>query len=271
VKHSKYEYVKRVVDAGLSVLLTGEAGTGKTTIAKQIAEELDRPFSSLSMTKQTSVNAIIGFISINGTYIRSQFREAFEHGHIFLLDELDAADPNVLLVLNTIENGYVAFPDGIVNMHPNFRLIATANPMDEHQLYTGRSKLDFSTLDRYYTIDLPRDPELEIALTSQETVDAVNIARTIIADIGSSKHLTMRDTIRIHTLIKHNIDTDAIHTILNTRDKALAVTFSNRYDAVRKEQAKEKAEREKAERIANMTQNEVETFDLLWDKIKDGK
>ena len=222
-KHIRYEYVKKVISSGLNVLLTGPAGSGKTTLIQQVAEELGQEFSFMSMTKQTSVNAIIGFKSINGTYIPSLFREAYENGHIFLLDEIDAADSNVLLCLNTIENGYMSFPDGIIKAHPDFKLVATANPQDEHSIYTGRSKLDFSTLDRFFTVQVPADVDLEMKLTSELVAEQAKGVRGVIANAGRDPEstLTMRDILRAHSLRKANIDKNPIATVLFNKHPAL--------------------------------------------------
>jgi len=248
------------VKAGINVLLEGEAGTGKTTIAKQLAADLKIPFSSLSMTKQTSMNAIIGFISINGKYIPSQFRKAFEEGHLFLLDEIDAADPNVLLILNTIENGYIAFPDGIVEAHKDFRLVATSNPQGAHQMYTGRSKLDFSTLDRYFTVELPRDPKLELNLTSQKVVDVVEFGRQLLKDQGSSIQITMRDAMRIHELTVNEIDEDPIQSVVFAKDSTLLKIYHQKVEQFKAEAAE-----------AKKTQHDTDTIEELWQKIQEGK
>jgi len=260
VKHSKFEYVKQIVDAGINVLLTGEAGTGKTTIAMQVAEALNLPFSSYTMTKQTSVNALIGFNSINGTYIPSEFRKAYEDGHLFLLDEIDAADPNVLLVLNTLENGYIAFPDGIVKGHPNFRLMATANPQDQHNIYTGRSKLDFSTMDRYFIINLEHDHKLELTLTDEDTVASIELARKVFQENGSSKVVTMRDAIRTFKLSKANLDDNPIKSTVFMFEPTLWKVFESRYEIFKQERAE-------AKRKANMQQHEAVTIEELWNVI----
>ena len=132
MKHNKQDIVAAWLAAGEPVLLEGPAGSGKTTIAMNLAKEAGKDLCMVVGTKQTTVNNLLGFISINGNYIDTQFRKAFEHGHYFLIDEIDAMDPNVLLALNTIENGIVSFPDKVVEMHPDFRLLATANPSDQH-------------------------------------------------------------------------------------------------------------------------------------------
>ena len=254
MRHEKYDYIKTVIEAGMPVLLVGEAGTGKSTIATQIAEDMNLTFYSISCTKQMSVNALLGFININGVYLPTQFRKAFEEGGVFLLDEIDAADPNALLTLNTIENGFVSFPDGIINVHKNFRLIATANPFNAHSVYTGRSKLDFSTIDRFFTVELERDSKLELSLTSKDIVKNVGIAREILSSHGITSTVTMRDTIRLHKLSKLNISECIYSDIIFNRHPDL---YNNFKTVLEQEEAKAKK--------ATMTQDEATTVDELYD------
>ncbi len=256
MKHTKYDYVKTCIEAGMPVRLTSEAGCGKTTMCIQVATELELDFYTVSCTKQMSVNALIGFISINGVYIPTQLRKAFESGGLFLLDELDAADPNVLLVLNTIENGYMAFPDGVLDMHPDFRLVATTNPDDNHSIYTGRSKLDFATKDRYHTIPLLRDPLLELHLTSQEVIDEVTIARSILESNSSQRQLTMRDSIRIFKLKALGISESPMEDVVFTDDEILFSEYTTKAKSIVAKQKK-----------ASMTQQSATTIDELWDVV----
>ncbi len=256
MKHIKYEYIKTLVNAKESVLLVGEAGTGKTTIAMQLAIDLCLHFFTMSMTKQTAVSALLGFISINGVYIPSQLRTAYETGGLFLLDELDAGDPNVLLTLNTIENGFIAFPDGIVHAHPNFRLIATANPFNDHASYTGRSKLDFSTIDRYYKVELARDDLLEIHLTSQSLFEEVTIARQLMQEMGLTSTITMRDSIRISRLQQLNITDHPFRDVVFQNEEQL---YQDYLEA--------SANKAKEVRKNSLTQSNTNSIDELWEVV----
>lgn len=253
MKHKQYDYVRTLVEANIPTLLVGVAGCGKSTLAKQIAEELGFGFSSMSCTKQMSVNALMGFISINGVYIPSQLRKAYTDGSVFLLDELDAADANVLLCLNTIENGFISFPDGIVEAHPDFRLVATANPLDAHSTYTGRSKLDFSTMDRYFTVEIERDDSLEISLTSSELFEEVTLARDVLQSLGASRTVTMRDSIRMHKLSSLGISDCNFKDVVFAKDTASYALFENK----RKEVTSARA-------YTRMTQQDAKTVDDLW-------
>jgi len=197
MKHNKYEEIYKLVDNNIATLLTGPAGSSKSTTAEQVIEALGLKFYEMTMTKQTTVSAILGFVSINGNYIPTLFREAYENGGGFLKNEIDAADVNVLLCFNSIENGYISFPDKLVRAHKDFRLIATANPQSQHNIYTGRSKLDASTLDRFETVEVDRDEALELFLTSKQTYKEVTKARSILSNSGASNEITMRDAIRL--------------------------------------------------------------------------
>jgi MoxR-like ATPase len=204
-----------------------------------------------------SVNSLLGFVSINGNYIPTTFRRIFENGGMFIFNEIDAADPNVLLTLNTIENGFVSFPDGIVKMHPSFRLVATANPSNAHSTYTGRSKLDFSTLDRFFCVYLDRDPELELSLTSPSIVEHADIARSILKSHGVTSTVTMRDAIRMHQLSQLDISECIYHDVVFHKHTDLYEQF-NRTLTVKATEAKKKS----------MTQSEATSVDEFWEVIQ---
>ena len=265
--HSKFNYVKKVVEADMAILLIGEAGCGKSTLAKQISEELQLNFYGMSLTKQSTVNSLLGFVSINGNYIGTQFRKAFEEGGLFLLDEINAADPNVLLCLNTIENGYISFPDGIVNKHKDFRLIATANPNDS--IYTGRSKLDFATIDRFYQITLERDNALEENLTSVEVVEQISTARKFYKDHGISRKISMRDAIRLHKLIPLGLSKSPLLDLLFSSEdtEPLIESFKKVYKETKDKAKEERAEAKEQERKVSLTQEHCKSIDDLLDVL----
>lgn len=198
MKHNKYSEVVTLVNASVPVLLTGERGSGKTTLAKDVAEYLKLEFFSMSMTRQTTLSHLLGFMNVNGIYIPSQLRTASENGGVFLLDEVDASDPNVLLCLNTIENGFISFPDKIVHVHKDFRLMATSNPQDNHREYNGRAKLDASTLDRFDIISVEKDDILEQSIVDYHTYSHMELIRKCLAKINSPTYISMRDSIRFN-------------------------------------------------------------------------
>lgn len=145
-----------------SVFIAGPAGSGKTTIAEQCAEALETPFYFTGAVG--SEYKLTGFVDAQGRTVRTAFREAFEHGGLFLFDEIDASDPAALLAFNAaLSNGKFDFPDGSVKRHPNFRCIASANTWGggASREYVGRNQLDAATLDRFARIAMDYDTQLE--------------------------------------------------------------------------------------------------------------
>jgi len=232
--HTKYDEVTKLVKANIPVLLTGEAGSGKTTLIKHIAEDMKLKFYTISMTRQTTLSHLLGFISVNGNYIPSNLRKCFEFGGLMLLDEIDAGDPNVMLSLNTIENGYISFPDELVESHPDFRIAATANPQDQHNFYTGRSKLDGATLDRFDIIDVDRDEALEKTLVDEDTFMRMTILRKIMTAHNAAKPISMRDSVRYQKRKDLNILDNTFVMRLTDKSDLVYEQYMKEVDAIPK-------------------------------------
>lgn len=163
-QHAKLPRLIRALNAGCSVMLTGPAGSGKTTGAEQAAEALALPFRSISVCGQTPASTLLGYMDAQGRYVRTAFREAYELGAVFLLDEMDAGNPNVLAVLNSaLANGACEFPDARVKRHENFRCVAACNTYGTGRTseYVGRNPIDAATLDRFVVIEWGYDETIE--------------------------------------------------------------------------------------------------------------
>lgn len=193
----EFARILRRAAAGLNIMLVGPAGCGKTTIAKQVSEALARPFASVSCTAGMSESALQGWL-IPGEggafeYLPSDFVRMYEQGGVFLLDEMDAADPNTLLFINqALANGGFNLPmrKGAtrVERHPDFVCIAACNTFGTgaNMTYSGRERLDEATLDRFRAgmVVLEYDAALE-----QATVDArlLEWGRKVRAGIAASR------------------------------------------------------------------------------------
>lgn len=161
-----FETALKLVAANIPTFLAGPAGCGKNVICKQIAEALKLEFYfSNAVTQEYKLT---GFIDANGHYQKTQFFEAFTNGGLFMLDEIDASTPEVLVILNAaIANGYFDFPTGRVEAHKDFRIIAAGNTFGTgaDSEYTGRFQLDASSLDRFAILEVGYEKEVEKALS----------------------------------------------------------------------------------------------------------
>lgn len=169
LKHYNLENLIKLTGAGQNVMLVGMAGTGKTKGAEQTAEALGLKFYCISVGSQTSKSDLLGYIDANGKYVKTAFRDAYEKGGVFVMDEIDAGNSNVLIVLNSaLSNDICAFPDKLVRRHKDFHFIATANTYGNgaDRTYVGRNQLDGATLDRFTVLDWDIDESLEESLLS---------------------------------------------------------------------------------------------------------
>lgn len=163
-QHFQFPKVLGALGQGIHMMLVGPAGTGKSTIAEKASEALGLEFSSKSCTSQTTEASLVGFMNATGHYVTTEFRKRFELGGVFLLDEVDNANPNVLGVLNSaLANGFMAFPDGMVKRHDGFVAIAAGNTFGNGATaeYVGRNPIDGATKDRFMVYGVDYDLNIE--------------------------------------------------------------------------------------------------------------
>lgn len=187
VFHEAFPTVCKLVGLDLPVYLSGESGTGKNYICKQVAEALDIPFYFSNAIQQE--HKITGFIDAGGIYHETQFYKAFKNGGLFFMDELDASIPEVLIILNSaIANRYFDFPCGKIEAHPDFRVIAAGNTYGTgaDNVYTGRYNLDGASMDRFNVIPIKYSKRIEEAITKgdKELLDFCHAFRGVTKSSG---------------------------------------------------------------------------------------
>jgi len=178
--HPLFTEVIRLATHRKPVYLYGPSGTGKTYMAEQVAralfpdmEEAERYFS-ISATMGMSESHLQGWrLPLSAgefVYIPSEFVKKFEQGGVYLLDEVDRADPNVLAVLNqALANRKLPIPARFekpyAKQHKNFVMLAAGNTAGTgaDRLYTAATRLDEAFLDRFRlgTLRMDYDEGLE--------------------------------------------------------------------------------------------------------------
>lgn len=181
--HPQFKNIAQMLPIAKQVMLVGDAGTGKTFVANQVADALELKFKHISCSGGMSEGMLIGKMLFDGTFVSTDFLDCYENGGVFLLDEMDSADANLLVVLNSaLANGYLSVPNRkespTAKRHDSFFLIACCNTFgtgNGSRVYAGRNRLDGATLDRFYTIDFDYDRKLETKLagTQQVMKDAI--------------------------------------------------------------------------------------------------
>lgn len=167
--------------AGDKVLLTGEAGTGKTSMIEQIAARINQPVLRVNLNGETRLGDFIGRITVvsgEGGSV-TQWNDgilptAMKMGYWLILDEVDMGEPNILSLLHPVlePNGRLILKENAgeeVKPHPNFRLFGTANGVGKQQdradAYAGVNQMNEAFMDRWHVIAMPHmDEKTEIKI-----------------------------------------------------------------------------------------------------------
>lgn len=229
----------QAVKCGSLPMLVGPTGSGKTECCRQVAKALGLEF--YMEARVTSEYKLFGFIDAHGNVVRTAFREAYEHGGVFLFDEVDASDPDALTAINAaLSNGVGAFPDGTVEMHKDFISMAAANTYGRgaDRQYVGRHQLDAATLDRYDIFEFGYDEAFERAITPNEDWTRwVQLVRKAVEKAGVRHIVSPRASIRGGKMLLGGMDIDVVAEA--TVWKGLDATNRQRVEAVLKELEKE--------------------------------
>ena len=144
-----------------NIMLDWPSGCGKTFFAEKVADALDLPFASASCSAGMSESMLTGWllpVEEGGkfSYVPAEFVKMYEKGGLFLLDEVDAADANLLVYINqAIANDHFFIPQRHkktkIKKHKDFVMMAAANTFGNgaDMMFVGRNQLDAATLDRF--------------------------------------------------------------------------------------------------------------------------
>lgn len=229
--HKNFEKIIQIVGQKIPLMLIGPAGSGKNHTLEQVAKALNLPFYfSNSITQEYKLT---GFIDAGGIYHETEFYKAFTNGGLFFFDEIDASCAESLIIINAaLANGYFDFPNGRVNAHKDFRVVAAANTFGNgaDMIYVGRNQLDGATLDRFATMEFDYDENIERTICADDELyrfiisirDAIKKRRlrfvvSMRATINASKMLQAgidKETI-VRSVITKSMTKDDINTIIN--------------------------------------------------------
>ena len=183
--------------SGGHVLLEDMPGTGKTTMARCIANSIDSSFSRVQFTPDLMPQ------DITGLNIFSQKSQEFEFipgpvfTNILLADEINRATPRTQSALLEAMEERAVTVDGVSReLAAPFIVIATENPIET----TGTFPLPEAQLDRFMVKltmgDLSRDNEVDILErfvvdTPEEEIQAVCTGEDIVNAAEAVKQITV--------------------------------------------------------------------------------
>ena len=164
MKELKWKYLIRSAVRGKNIMMTGQAGCGKTLAAKSLVNALDRPdfYFNLGATQDPRSTLIgnVHFDKKKGTFFsESLFVKAIQtENAVILLDELTRAHPdawNILMPVLDYGQRYLRLDEAdgqtTIRVADGVTFIATANIGNE---YTATRQLDKALLDRFTVIEM---------------------------------------------------------------------------------------------------------------------
>ena len=175
--------LKKLIEAGMNnIWMVGPAGCGKSTIARNIAKELDIPYLCISCGIGTSATEFTGYKY--PTREATKFAEFYAKKSLILIDEMTALDPSVAQVINAaLANGEIETTTGTVLRHSECIIVATSNTFGNgaDRQYVANNQLDASTIDRFtgaiIEVDYSKKYESQF---DQEVTDYIRLLRACI-------------------------------------------------------------------------------------------
>jgi energy-coupling factor transporter ATP-binding protein EcfA2 len=253
-QHYLFPLVVKLISAGVPVMLCGPAGSGKTTLAHNVARVLEKQFEFNSYGPGMSEAKLLGYKDAGGSYHSTALIRMAKAGGVYLADELDRADGAIVTTLNSLlANGQISTPEGCFEKHSEFVFIAGTNTAGTgaNDLYTAAQEQDAALLDRLFFLSMPYDealeeracglsltPQKEIAIdaggvvTAEKWLLAVRAARQVCADRQMRHTISPRASIMGARLCAQSIGIDWLIAGLLTRglpaDEAQAIESAAR-------------------------------------------
>lgn len=201
----EFKQLLRLAASRKNILMVGPSGCGKTHVAGMLAKAMGLPYASQSCSAGVSESAFVGWLIPikNGEFVHvpSQFVKLYEEGGVFLFDEMDASDPNVLVFINqALANDHFFLPQRFdkpkVVKHKDFIAVAAANTYGTgaDAMYTARNALDAATLDRFKigTVAMDYSATVEQALVEPTILEWSRAMRKVITKHRMRKIMSTR-------------------------------------------------------------------------------
>ena len=250
IPFGEFKDINTIIASGafFPVFITGPTGNGKSTMVEQACARNRRTYIRLQINGQTDEDQLIGTKTLregNIEIVEGPVLIAMRTGSVLLLDELDAADPNNIMCLQSILEGrpyYFKLKNEMIYPQPGFNIVATGNTKgrgSDDGKYIGTKVLNEAFLERFPVTMCQEYPsiqvELRIVKNWMEKYDCLDekFANTLVKWSDAIRK-TFEDG-AIDDLITTRRLIQIVHSYSIFKDKKLAITLAcNRFDSITK-------------------------------------
>lgn len=190
------------------VFLEGPPGTSKSTILRAISEYTGTEFSLVTGNSDLTTSKLIGFFDPAETLSKGYKPEYFtpgpllqsmQEGKYLYIEEFNRLpDETTNVFVTVMSEKKLNVPRlGVIETHPNFRIIAALNPLDD----IGISRISRALRDRFCSIRMDyqsKDEEIEIVKkrTDVDMDDIIELAVDIARETRNNPDVKLGSSVR---------------------------------------------------------------------------
>ena len=174
---------------GGHILLEDNPGTGKTQMARGLANSIDMSFKRIQFTPDLLPSDVVGVTYYDQKNSEFEYREGPIFASVVLADEINRASPKTQSALLEVMEEQKVTVDGETHTVPQpFMVIATQNPIEQ----LGTYKLPEAQMDRFLIKTTIGYPSHDVSVSILKQVNVTDRASTVHAVLTGNDVLRMR-------------------------------------------------------------------------------